>query len=829
MKGGSKVFRSGTALTGVLILVAAMATPSGAQAQDEPAVPDWAAQHGGWMTWGDVEGGYRAYIKQPPMNGGTWWRTPTNPNGDLSVHESRAKFEEYGRFPKGFFLETLRYGAQTVDGMYSFELRARDIANNNQSYVFDWSKAGELYGTYSWDQIPHLYSTSAQNIWNGVGTNALTTAVSFPVVPPANGAATVANHVAFDAALNGKFNTISIGIQRDKLATSQRWTPNQNWDFRADYSHEHRYGTQLAGVLTGNNAGANVNLMQVPRPVEDVTQDARLAGEYIGSTGWGGKFNLRTSAGMSTFRNGFDSYTVQNPFYMGAVSSLNPQFIGVSLAPDNNAANVGATAGVDLPFKSRYMGTLNYTMMRQNDPFPVYGTTGTPLTSNPGINLAATVLPALSANAQVDTLLFNNVVNTQVTDDLKATLKYRYYNNNNTTPELMWQPYVIEDWSATGLPTGPARRNLAYSYTKQNASEDVTWRATKQLTVGVSGGWEQWDRNTNQMRRSVDVTNEYFGKVFMDAKIGDNIGRLRASYEASQRMMATPYDYVSTLRYTYYTGTTGPTANNLMMRQFDLNDRNRNKASASVEINVGPSVTVTPTAGMRFDSYKIDQALFQSGLKKDNNWNAGVEIAYAFQPGTNVMFAYVYEDYDRYMVGTSQNTALLAGVPGVFPPLANFNYWAGGMVEKVHTFIVSSNIEVIPNTLDLKLNYVYALANENWTNNALPGSVGTADCAGNAAVRCQVFPTVKTAFQRFDATAKYRIDTSLLSQLGFTGESFLNVRYVWERNSVANWQNDWTTPYMYLIDSATLRNVQMAAVNPNYNAQMIMTSLQFKW
>jgi len=825
--------RSRTALTGVFMLATASVAPSAAEATE--ASPDEAAEHNdGWITWGDVEGGSRSYFQRPPANGGAWWISPTNLTGNPAVQQSRAKFEEYGGIPAGWFLETLRLGAQKGDGMYSVELRAKNVGNNDQNYVVDWSKAGELYGTVIWDQIPHLYSTGAQSIWNGVGTNLLTTNVSFPVPPePAAGTvlagqATPANSAAYNAALDGKLNTISVGIQRDKFTTIQRWTPSEHWDFRADYSNEHRHGTQLAGVLTGNNAGLNSNSMQVPRPVDDTTQNAKLTGEYIGVTPWGGKYNFQATGGISTFKNGFDSYMVQNPFYMGAVSSVNPQYIGISLAPDNSAANVGATAGVELPFESRYMGTVNYTMMRQNDPFPTYGITNSPLTSNPGINLSNTVLPALSANAAVNTFLSNNVVNTQITKDLKSTLKYRFYDNNNITPELLWPNFVVEDWSTTGSPTGAARRNLAYSYTKQNASEDLTWRANRQVSIGVSGGWERWDRNFGELRRSVGVTNEYFGKVFTDAKIED-IGKLRLSYEAAQRRMATPYDYVGTLLYTYYTGTSGATADNLMMRQFDLNDRDRQKVNALFDIDVGASMTVTPSAGLRFDSYKIDQSQFQTGLTKDNSWNAGAEIAYAFKPGTNISFAYVYEDFDRYMIGSSQNTSITAGVPSVFPPAANFNYWGGALLEKVHTFVVSSNIEVIPNTLDLKLSYLFALDTEDWTNVALLGSSGTADCVGNAATRCQNFPTVKTAFQRFDAKAKYRIDSSFLSKLGIDGESFINVRYVWERNAVSNWQNDWSTPYMYLVDSTTLRNYQMAAVNPNYNAQMIMTSWQVKW
>ena len=38
----------------------------------------------------------------------------------------------------------------------------------------DVSKAGEHYLNFGWDQTPHVYSTSAQTLYNGVGTTALT-------------------------------------------------------------------------------------------------------------------------------------------------------------------------------------------------------------------------------------------------------------------------------------------------------------------------------------------------------------------------------------------------------------------------------------------------------------------------------------------------------------------------------------------------------------------------------------------------------------------------------------------------------------------------------
>src|SRR5262249_54052194 len=156
--------------------------------------------------------------------------------------------------------ETLRLGAQTVDGMYSFEMRAKNVANNNQSYVFDWSKAGEHYGTLSWDQIPHLYSRSAQSIWNpsSVGSNFLTTSLlCSSTVNATVGTCLITN-------LPKVLNTIDIGIERDKFTAMHRWTPSQNWDVRGDYSWERREGTQIGSAyIGGTNGGVGAPLTGV--------------------------------------------------------------------------------------------------------------------------------------------------------------------------------------------------------------------------------------------------------------------------------------------------------------------------------------------------------------------------------------------------------------------------------------------------------------------------------------------------------------------------------------------------------------------------------------
>ncbi len=95
--------------------------------------------------------------------------------------------------------------------------------------------------------------------------------------------------------------------------------------------------------------------------------------------------------------------------------------------PSNNANAFSGTLGADLPWKSRYVGTISYTMMRQNEAFIPMST-----------QLPAFPLPASSLNGAINTLLSNNILTTQLTSDLTSKLSYRYYNFDNQTPQIFF-------------------------------------------------------------------------------------------------------------------------------------------------------------------------------------------------------------------------------------------------------------------------------------------------------------------------------------------------------------------------------------------------------
>ena len=135
------------------------------------------------------------------------------------------------------------------------------------------------------------------------------------------------------------------------------------------------------------------------------------------------------------------------------------------------------------------------------------------------------------------------------------------------------------------------------------------------------------------------------------------------------------------------------------------------------------------------------------------------------------------------------------------------------------TFIVTADHALIPNKLDLRLGYTFSQAVNSQPINFADGH--TPD-GGQ-------FPDVKTTFQRLEALLKYKFDENEVRQLGWKGTVTAKLRYAWERNSVANWQNDLMQNYMQATDPNAVYMVWLAGNNPNYNVHLIAASLAWTW
>ncbi|MGA2492086.1 MAG: MtrB/PioB family outer membrane beta-barrel protein [Roseiarcus sp.] len=715
-------------------------------------------------------------------------------------------------------------------------------------------------------------SNSSQTVVNGLAVNGAPGTYNYNYLPwgcfttNQTGSTACNGKTPVQTTISANENRINLGIERDRKEIDYRWTANEHWNIDVNYSNEHRFGTQEQGFLFSSST--TTPLAQVPMPVDDWTQEAAISAEYFDKTPWGGNWNAMLKYGVSLYTDAFNSFTAENPFggpvydptslketsvtpncpIASSATTPNCYSSGqMGTAPDNAAQTVTGQIGVDLPgFKSnRYMGTLQFTQMTQNQAF-------IPMTINPvlakslGIPLSGSGLSRSSLQGDINTTLFNNVLSTQLTSDLKNKLSYRIYDYQNDTPALKMLQWAVNDsaistpTSGVGAGTYSPHTELLSAYTKQNASDELTWNATKWATIGASTGWEQY----RYSEYAVNETNEYTEKVFghltptdwLTVRFDDGISWRR--YEDYNWLA-----FVGDLGVGAINLTTNPVSGNLenpALVDFDLANRNRNFGDLYIDVTTPISgLTITPTAGYRWDDYPTDNNLLansgsaiygstqaaptQLGLRTDHHWNVGLEADWTINSNVSFVASYTFEQIRQSMIGTSSTNNT-----------ASTGYYQSDMGENVNTWTVGANFQLIPDRLALKLSGTYELARDNWNTGpySCPAAAPTANCGivspGNPA-----YPPENTTFSHLDATLTYKFDPTVVMQLGKGGEAYLQLHYLWERENVTNWQANGTSTYMYsTLNSSTTAFKDMiflAGDNPNYNAQAISASLVVKW
>lgn len=717
-------------------------------------------------------------------------------------------------------------------------------------YPFGSAKTGAGFSN------PAGSSPSATTVVNGLPVNASTgpngpyTYAGQPygcfLTSQASNAAVCNGKTPVQTTINNNEHTINLGIQRDRKEIDYRWTANEHWNIEVDYSNEHRFGVQEQGFLFSSST--STPMAQVAAPIDDRTQDATISAEYAGQSPWGKNWNGMLRYNVSLYTDAFTAFTAENPFGgpgspagTGTLcpitnASYGPNCYGVGqmgAAPDNGSQSVMGQFGVDLPgFKSnRYMATLEYTQMTQNQAF-------IPMTINPGVTgspgyyyynkstgtVQLAPLSRSSLDGQVDTTLFNNVLSTQLTSDLKNKLSYRYYDYFTDTPPLTLTNWVVNDTSiasananSVGSGAYAPHTTLLKSYTKQNAADELTWSPLKWATVGEQTGWEQY----RYSEFAANETKEYSEKLFGRINPTDWLS-VRADGSYSWRRY-NDYNWAAFL------GDLGVAsgAENPYLRDVDLANRNRTLGNLYADITTPISgLTITPTAGLRWDDYPTDPSILaaggaQLGLRTDHDWNLGIEGDWTVNSNVSFVLSYTYERIAQTMTGA--NTAN--------------QYYDASMGEDVNTLTGGANFQIIPDRLSLKLSATYEFANDVW--NASPGAgclvanAGNGQNCGLVSPGNPAYPPENTRFSHVDATMTYKLDPTFVAQLGKGGEAYLQLHYLWERNNVTNWQDNGLSPYMYsTLNSSTVAfkdMIFMAGDNPNYNAQAIAASLIVKW
>ncbi len=777
----------------------------------------------GWYYYGELDAGLLGYIQKPPSGfgyGGPYgsFLLPTQTN-------SIAKFEEYGKIPAGLFLDWFYLGAGSKDGKYSFDAWGRNVGYNNQSYGLDFAQNGFQYLTLGWDQTPHLYSTSAKSLFSGVGTTTLTVpdavqnALSAQwTAASGNNAAGLTARQAINNIVTANSTPFDIETKRDTFSAAYRITPTTNWDINLDYEHLHRSGTKpgtLDYTYAPPTGGFPSNVIAVPVPVDDTTQNANASGEYAGTSSWG-KYSLKLAYAGSFYNDSLTSLTADNPFSRTG-NQLNFGTLTLGLPPSNEANSFNVMGATDIPlFKSRFTTTNQWSRMTQNDAF---------VNGGPINGLTADPLPATSLNGRVNTFLTNNVLTSKFSDNVWNTLRIRYYERKNDTPELAFNNVIFANSEQTNL-GGLTPEYL--SYNKLNISEDLKWNTSiKGLTVGAGYDYEHWNR-TNQF---VATTSANTFRVFADYAL------------AKYAMWRNSYSY-SARRYDSYEIDDSAWLN---ARIFDLANVNQQKARSELELIVNRFVTVTPYGSLRWDDYPTTTAN-QLGVSSVHSWDAGIQVAVTPSPAWKLTAGYTYEWSRMAMAAAVPDASGAApgnacGFPGYGVAFDSYTApslctWNDNLTQKYQTFIGAADWTIIPSKLDLRLDYIAAWSSEGHGFTACPGNYVNCNGIVNAGVTPQQaglpWPTNSNLYQHFGAVLRYYVDPDWVRSTGFKGQVVAKLRYMYESNTGSAWQSDSVNSYFGTLSgttelTGTSRSVWLAYNNPYYHAQIIAASIGLKW
>jgi hypothetical protein len=134
----------------------------------------------------------------------------------------------------------------------------------------------------------------------------------------------------------------------------------------------------------------------IPKPINDTTQNLEASGERSGMYFLGARWTSSIAYSGSLYHNNLKELDAQNPLctqtgaptcdVTGASLFTAPTALRLSLDPSNMANAVTWNTAADVPlWKTRYVSTMQYNNMRQNDPFidtSINGLTALPVTLN---------------------------------------------------------------------------------------------------------------------------------------------------------------------------------------------------------------------------------------------------------------------------------------------------------------------------------------------------------------------------------------------------------------------------------------------------------------
>lgn len=653
-----------------------------------------------------------------------------------------AKLIEYRDLEDSFIINNFNMWSEDAATHSYFNAFGGGVGRDDQYYGFAAGKYNEFRLRVFYNEIPHVFTTTAKSIFTGEGSRNL---MLNPVL--ANQLAGLGDD---NPAVQAVVRNFAAGQSEETLKLTRkkggvRLDANlEDWSVYASYTIEKREGTRPTGATGGGTpAGGTVTAagaasvgnglpVQLIEPIDYTTHDLMIGASWSDKLT---QFNIDFSA--SLFTDEMKQFNWQNPF-----NSSNPlQFL--STPADNQMFKLSMDYARRMPqlWNGRFTARAAVSTMRQNDDLTPYSV-ATYTAPVVGYEISPEVmaywnslvgpngLPTLSqptADERVDNGLLDLALSLQPSSDLSLNAGFRYNGNHNTKHYISCNPSAaaaIADGTAPKAPTGEVMEACGYpaedgrfsdiGSATGNTAADLTVVGPKvrplpyqqqniSLTLGgdyrissalsVTGNYER--ENIHFAYRERDWTYEDKLKIgLVDRDLGSGTGRF--SYEYDRRggtdwklnTYAAAFGYVG-----LPTNADGIT--NAEGQKFDLNDRNQHIFIARYNVALTETLDAMVTAKRKMMNYTQS-----SGRTKRDEDNLTLDLTYQPSVDTTFNVFYTYMDASQgqrspagaaaggptfpaeNMTGTTLSAAGVA-VTGPRPALPACTLVAGGCTNSV--------------------------------------------------------------------------------------------------------------------------------------------------
>jgi len=500
-----------------------------------------------------------------------------------------------------------------------WRLQGWRLGLDSRRLAFDYNDQGKQKLHFDYRSIPNNRFDDGMTPYRAQQPGAWNLAPDWAVAPGSSNTLGFTNlqETLVNLKVDTKRQWFDLGIER-KLGPA--------WMLDVDWKHETKEGVRTFGSIFGH-AASNPRSVILPAPVDWTTDIVEAMFKYSTS-------RVQFGAGVyaSFFSNDETTLTFQNAYgYRNgwAPGVEYPDSYGrAALEPDNSYVQLKAYGGMNFTNSTRLTADLSYGKMQQDEAL-------LPYTVNPDLDVH-TPVPLASLDAEVNTAMLNLRLTSQLARRLALAVNYHYDDRDNKTPRAVY-PYIGGD-SQDQRRFDQGRINRPYSYTRQRADADLTWRFARSSRVKVGLDYSDYSRDFQEVRDS-----DEFGWLAGVSLRGWSQGSLNFNYRRSKRDVS---EYVGNvpLITSYLPGEIEGDEydNHPLLRKYFLTDRDRDEYRLRADFAPAATVNLGIAAGYAEDDY--DDNYF--GLNGAKVRSMSVDAGWYPQEHISMTGFYTREKYD---------------------------------------------------------------------------------------------------------------------------------------------------------------------------------------